>query len=129
MNDWTPSDAATALRAKEAEVRSELRNREGLAAEAEAETGDLIQRAADRAIVIQALDRNSALLREVEAALERIEQGAYGHCLACGEPISPKRLAAVPWAALCLVCQEQADREGAHNPAEFELTIVGRGSA
>ncbi|MBI3664642.1 MAG: TraR/DksA family transcriptional regulator [Acidobacteria bacterium] len=38
-------------------------------------------------------------------ALARLEEGAYGRCEECGEPISPKRLAAVPWADLCVACQ------------------------
>lgn len=121
MNDWKPDGGEAALRAKESELLAVLQNREGLEAEAEMEFGDQIQRAADRAIVIQALDRSSSLLREVRAALDRIGEGSYGQCLQCGNPISPNRLAALPWAALCFQCQEEADRERTGNPAEFEL--------
>jgi len=49
-----------------------------------------------------------ALLRDVEAALERIEDGTYGRCLATGKPISKARLQAVPWAKYC---KEHAERE------------------
>ena len=42
------------------------------------------------------------LLSEIEAALSRIEDGTYGTCVACGRPISPERLEAVPYATLCL---------------------------
>jgi DnaK suppressor protein len=55
------------------------------------------------------LNRNSldvTLLREVEEALRRIEHGTYGLCQECGEPISAKRLQAVPWAKFCVRCQE-----------------------
>lgn len=109
------------LRAKESELAAELKNRDGLEAEAAPEFGDQIQRAADRAIVIQALDRNSGLLREVRAALARVDEGRYGRCLRCDEPISPKRLEALPWASLCLACQEQTDREQAASPGPYEL--------
>lgn len=56
------------------------------------------------------LNRNSidvSLLREVEEALERIEEGAYGDCMDCDEPISTKRLEAIPWARYCISCQEE----------------------
>jgi len=46
------------------------------------------------------------LLREIDEALERIEDGTYGICLECDEPISPKRLEAVVWARYCVRCQE-----------------------
>lgn len=42
------------------------------------------------------------LLVEIDAALERIENGTYGTCVACGKPIGGERLEAVPWAALCI---------------------------
>jgi RNA polymerase-binding protein DksA len=41
-------------------------------------------------------------LREVEAALQRIEDGTYGTCSACGKPIPVERLEAVPWTTLCI---------------------------
>jgi DnaK suppressor protein len=121
MKHWKPTDGEAVLRTKEAELMAGLKNREGLEAEPEAEFCDEIQRAADRALLIQTLDRSSSLLREVRAALARIHDGSYGQCLHCEEPISPKRLAAVPWASLCIRCQEEADREYAGNPAEFKL--------
>jgi DnaK suppressor protein len=121
MRDWKPTGREAVLRTKEAELLAKLKNREGLEAEPEAEFFDEIQRAADRALVIQALDRNSSLLSEVRAALARIDDGGYGQCLQCEDPISPKRLAAIPWASLCIKCQEDADRECAGNPVAFEL--------
>jgi len=45
-------------------------------------------------------------LRQVEAALDRLDMGEYGECPACGAPIAHKRLQAVPWAKYCLACQE-----------------------
>lgn len=46
-------------------------------------------------------------LRLVDEALDRIKSGDYGICLACEEPIAPKRLQAVSWARYCLKCQEE----------------------
>jgi len=42
------------------------------------------------------------LLSEIEAALQRMEDGTYGMCAVCGRPISTERLEAVPYATLCL---------------------------
>jgi len=47
------------------------------------------------------------LLREISDALHRIDSEIYGICMECEEPISPKRLEAVPWARYCVKCQEQ----------------------
>jgi RNA polymerase-binding transcription factor len=49
----------------------------------------------------QAIEANErALLTEVQAALQRIEDGTYGQCAVCGRPIPEKRLEAIPWATL-----------------------------
>ena len=63
----------------------------------------------ERNMAADRLNRRAALLGQVTEALERIATGRYGLCLACESPISPKRLAALPWAALCLECQEAAE--------------------
>ncbi|HVC14330.1 MAG TPA: TraR/DksA C4-type zinc finger protein [Acidimicrobiales bacterium] len=43
-------------------------------------------------------------LAEVEAAIERLEKGTYGHCERCGQPIAPARLEAKPAARRCIAC-------------------------
>jgi len=47
------------------------------------------------------------LLVQVTNALERFEQGMYGICENCGEQIDPARLEALPYATLCLRCQQR----------------------
>ena len=47
-------------------------------------------------------DNADHLIAEVEAALQRIEDGTYGTCAVCGKPIAVERLEAVPWATLCI---------------------------
>ncbi|MFL5736831.1 MAG: TraR/DksA family transcriptional regulator [Actinomycetota bacterium] len=44
----------------------------------------------------------AASLEEVERALEKLDEGTYGVCDDCGEPIAPERLEAIPWTALCV---------------------------
>ncbi|HOQ21838.1 TraR/DksA family transcriptional regulator [Microbacterium paulum] len=54
---------------------------------------------------IEALRRSLGEERsEVDAALARVDAGAYGICVACGGPIAPGRLAARPMATLCIAC-------------------------
>ena len=98
------------LEAKRAELAGGLRNREGIAIEKTADALDEVQLAGERELAIRNLDREANLLRSVRLALTRIEDGTYGMCLHCEEDISPKRIAAVPWTAYCLTCQEAADR-------------------
>ena len=51
----------------------------------------------------QSLEENAAeIIREIDQALERIQQGTYGTCAACGEAIPEERLDAVPYATLCV---------------------------
>jgi RNA polymerase-binding protein DksA len=47
-------------------------------------------------------------LAEIDAALQRIEDGTYGICENCGKPIGAERLAALPWARLCIDDQRLA---------------------
>ena len=49
-----------------------------------------------------------ASLRDVDAALARLETGVYGTCTSCGDPIAPDRLEALPSTAFCLSCRSAA---------------------
>jgi DnaK suppressor protein len=101
------------LEAKQAELAQVLRNREAIAIEKSADAIDEVQHAAERELAIRNLDRESQLLRMVKLALQRMNEGSYGICLHCEEPINPKRLAAVPWAPYCIRCQEAIDQRQA----------------
>ena len=50
------------------------------------------------------------LLQQIEHALERIEEGVYGICESCGNPIGKMRLLAFPRATLCLTCKQKQER-------------------
>ena len=69
--------------------------------------GDLSQQSHEEWIFLNRNTLEMKLLREVEDALRRIEHGTYGVCHECEEPISSKRLDAVPWAKYCVTCQEE----------------------
>lgn len=74
-----------------------------------ADPADMTREAAEREIAVQILDRESVLVRRLRAAIERINDGSYGLCLECEDEIASKRLKAIPWAELCIGCQERAD--------------------
>ncbi len=112
-----------ALEAKEAELLSGLKKREGIEIEHAADTIDVQQKAVDLELRIVNLERTSALLRSVQSALRRMETGSYGICAACEEEISPRRLAAVPWAPYCIRCQELAD-QGAVSLLEEVMNVA-----
>jgi len=60
--------------------------------------------------VIALLHHEQLELQAVQEALLRIEDGSFGACLACGEPIGALRLSVLPEAALCVGCQADAER-------------------
>ena len=99
------------LENRQTELGNGNRNRSALAIESSPDELDRIQNANDRDCAISNLERSSRRLREVRAALGRVDAGTFGICVGCEEDITPKRLAAIPWAAFCIVCQEAADRE------------------
>ena len=68
--------------------------------------------------------RESKLLRNVRSALRRIDDGSFGVCLYCEEDISPRRLAAVPWAPFCIHCQEMADRHTAKGSETLDELLL-----
>lgn len=114
----------TILENRQAELEGRNRSRVALAVERSPDELDRIQNSQERELAIGTLDRNSTLLREVRDALGRIDAGTFGICADCEENISPKRLAAIPWAASCIVCQGTADREQKATWDVSELPLV-----
>ena len=90
---------------------------------------DQTQYAAERDLTVSLLNRESQMSRRLRGALQRLHDGIYGICLACEDQISVKRLWALPWAELCLGCQERSDMAaagvlGADNDQTAELEIA-----
>ncbi len=112
------------LETKQAELAQVLRNREGIAIEKSPDALDEVQNAAERELAIRNLDRESNMLRNVRAALHRMDEGIFGVCLHCEEDISIKRLHAVPWAAYCIQCQELADKNQEEGTESLDDILV-----
>ena len=71
----------------------------------------------DRERDLSLLEQVEAELADIEHALERLEEGTYGTCEACGKPIGDERLEAVPAARFCLQDQDKAEDEAGRNHA------------
>jgi len=63
-----------------------------------------------QSMVFRLRDREKFLLRKIDKALERIEDGSFGVCESCGEDISIKRLEARPVTTLCIRCKEEQEK-------------------
>ena len=115
----------TVLQAKQADLVHLVCNREGIVIKASPDALDEVQHATEREFAIGNLVRDSNLLRNVRRALRDIDGGSFGVCLHCEEDISPKRLAAVPWTAFCIECQEIADRSQGDTAGNLDELLVG----
>lgn len=66
---------------------------------------------ADRNFLLRIRDRERKLIVKIQEALERIEDGTFGVCEACGEQIGMKRLEARPVTTLCIECKRAQEEE------------------
>ena len=107
MHQSEIADFRSILNTKLTELLWQLTKREGIAIERTPDAFDELHTATQRELATRSLERESGVLREVRAALTRIEKGEFGRCLNCDDEISTKRLRALPWTALCLACKEQ----------------------
>lgn len=70
---------------------------------------DLAATEINQSLVFKLRDRERLLLSKIEDALARIEDGEFGMCADCEEPIEVKRLEARPVSTLCLNCKERQE--------------------
>ena len=104
------------LTAKAIELERTVRQRDGISIVRSADQLEEMQQASERTLAVGNLDRDYRQLRSVRLALTRIQDGTFGICQECAEPIHLKRLAALPWAACCVPCQEAIDSESGQTP-------------
>lgn len=89
----------------EAEMSSRERD-----AEATQDPADMAANAYTKELLISMSANDRRMLDMIDEALKRVEAGDYGECVNCGEAVSEKRLAAVPWARYCVKCQDLQER-------------------
>jgi DnaK suppressor protein len=74
------------------------------------DSGDLSINTISKEFLFQQESQRRGMVRRIEAALTRIEEGTFGVCIECGEDIATRRLEALPWSDLCIHCQEQREQ-------------------
>ena len=79
-------------------------------AEATQDPADMAANAYTKELMMSMSTNDRQLLEMIDSALHRIEDGLYGKCIHCGQPILEKRLEAVPWARYCLRCADLNER-------------------
>jgi DnaK suppressor protein len=121
MKEADVSEFRTLLMAKREEIVGQSRRREDLWIVQSNEQIETVQLAGQREFAARTLERETKNLIQIDAALKRIDYGEFGICLDCEEAISPKRLAALPWAGYCFHCQELHDAQEATDTVEPKL--------
>jgi RNA polymerase-binding transcription factor len=79
-------------------------------AEATQDPADMAANAYTKELLMSMSTNDRQLLDSIDGALARIDDGEYGKCVNCGQPIQDKRLEAVPWARHCIRCQDMIER-------------------
>jgi RNA polymerase-binding protein DksA len=64
----------------------------------------------DRELDYSLEENEERLLEAIDAALTRIDDGTYGICSACGQPVGEERLEALPWTTQCIDCKRKEER-------------------
>ena len=77
----------------------------------EADENDRASSETDQSLELRTRDRMRKLIKKINQALDRIENGTYGYCEETGEPIGLARLEARPVATLCIEAQERHERK------------------
>jgi len=72
--------------------------------------GDMATSTFDRELDATLEGNEERLLQAIDAALQRIEDGTYGICQNCGQPIGAERLEALPWTTRCIDCKRREER-------------------
>lgn len=95
------------------ELLNKIKNFENLAIPSEEimEEGDLAQAIIGQQVTFELKERELQRLKEIEMALEKMENGSYGICEETDEPIEIVRLEKMPWATLSIQAQEERERE------------------
>ncbi len=99
-----------ALRVRTADLQRVNRDRGAVAIERSADQLEKIREDSQRTPAVCNLNLEFSHLRAPLTALRRLEESNFGTCPECDQDIHPKRLAAVPWAPVCIWCDEALDR-------------------
>jgi|SRR5581483_749982 len=104
------------LKTRARELARTVAERKQIAIERAADVFDASLLAIERESSARTLEQDFRLLRQVEAALDRLRDGTFGSCDNCQAEIAPKRLRAIPWATRCVSCQESVESSDMPRP-------------
>jgi DnaK suppressor protein len=93
------------------EIDSEMRAERESNKDEGMDTYDLASEERDREINFILSDRERVKLKQIDDALERLDDANYGVCESCGLEIAEERLTAMPFSMLCRDCQQDQERE------------------
>lgn len=79
-----------------------------------ADIGDMSANTYSRDVLFNLTETQRQQIRDIDAALERIEKGAYGICMNCGEEIAARRLEVRPFSRYCIECKTDIEKFGEH---------------
>ena len=110
LEEWREALLAK-RRQLETEVGRSALYEKGLDDGATKDLGDQANTAYTREFQFELGNGDRRLLRAVLTALRKLDEGGFGECERCGEPIGEKRLDALPFARYCIDCQRRLERE------------------
>lgn len=111
------------LKMREDIVRGIARKTKATAVSGVSDIGDILDSVSEertRELELILTDREKQKLKQIDDALDRIEEGSYGLCEECGIKIPRARLKVVPFAKYCVECKEVIEREEKYTREEPE---------
>lgn len=116
------------LLAKQTELQDRMARRDDLEVQVSPDEFDARLQLVDREFQSGLLHQTALDLRQVRSALQRMDNGSYGICGECDEPISIARLKVIPWANYCIKCQEQIELEKLQESSDDQTAELVSGS-
>ena len=89
--------------------RNALKNEISLSPDDLPDETDLAASEINQNLVFKLRDRERQLLSKIDEALSRMDEGQFGVCMECEEPIEARRLEARPMSTLCIACKERQE--------------------
>jgi DnaK suppressor protein len=114
MNHKLQEELATELRRKRQSLLQGMNGNQQatteIIEEREAEIEENAQKERLAGLISRLTEREQEMIQQIDAALERMDEGAYGECVECENGISPARLRAMPTALLCIDCATEREK-------------------
>lgn len=83
-----------------------------LGQESVSDIGDISSNTYNRDVLLNLSENQRQKVRDIDAALDRIDKGEYGICLRCEEEIDPRRMAVRPFSRYCIDCKTEVEKFG-----------------